>query len=249
MAEQSAVMKGPDPVQAHCPTCNAERTCDVHGHVYKSWSWEDREGRFSVDGGVDHSLLECRGCHTVFYLSDSWDSEFVETYRTVNGDTFAEPERNKRTFPAPDTQSRPLWLDAIANTDKQLQSILNEVYVAYDNHAYILMAVGLRTALDTATEVLGIDPAKTFAEKLGELQAGGWVGSTEHDILDVITNAGSAAAHRGWSPSKEDAGRLLTAMEAFLHRAFIVGQDALKIRANIPAKPKRRAASSTAKEE
>jgi Domain of unknown function (DUF4145) len=116
------------------------------------------------------------------------------------------------------------------------------MYVAYDHGANILTAVGMRTALDRATEVLGIDPAITFDEKLKELKDGGWIGSTEHDILDVITNAGNAAAHRGWSPSKEDVAKLLTAMEAFLHRAFIVGQDALAIRANIPEKPKRQRA-------
>jgi len=116
------------------------------------------------------------------------------------------------------------------------------MYVAYDHSANILTAVGLRTALDRATEVLGVDPAISFEEKLAELKNGGWIGETEHGILDVITNAGNAAAHRGWSPSKEDVGKLLTAMEAFLHRAFIVGQDALAIRANIPPKPKRQKA-------
>ncbi len=240
MATRPTKTKKLDTVKEHCPTCNAERACDVHGHIYKPWSWEERDGRYSINGGIDHSLLECRGCETVFYLKDSWDSENIDYYYGPNDETLGEPERDKRTYPSPISQTKPLWFDAIGKTDRQLQSILNEMYVAYDREAYILTAVGLRTALDRATEILGIDPAISFEEKLNELKVGGWVGATERDILDVITNAGSAAAHRGWSPTKEDAGKLLIAMEAFLYRAFIVGQDALVIKANIPPKPKRK---------
>lgn len=245
MVEKPSEFKKSDPVTAHCPICNAERKCDVHANVYKSWSWEVNGGRNSMDGGVNHSLLECRGCETVFYLRDSWDSENVDYYYGPEGETLVEPVRDKHTYPPPDSQTKPLWFDALGKVDGQLQSILNEMYVTYDHKAYILTAVGLRTALDRATEVLGIDPAISFEEKLKELKDGGWVGETEHSILDVITNAGSAAAHRGWSPSNDDAGKLLTAMEAFLYRAFIVGQDALSIKANIPPKPKRKLAKAT----
>lgn len=149
-----------------------------------------------MNGGVDHSLLECRGCETVFYLSDAWDSESMDYYYGPDGETMAEAEREKRTYPSPASQTKPIWFDAIAKTDNQLQSILNEMYVAYDHGAYILTAVGMRTALDRATEVIGIDPAIGFDEKLRDLKDGGWIGATEHDILDVITNAGNAAAHR-----------------------------------------------------
>lgn len=232
-----------DSVKAHCPTCNGLRHCELHCKIHKTWTWDDGDGRFSVDGGVYHSLLECRGCATVFYQTDAWDSESVDHSYGRNGEHLISNDITSRTYPSPEVQIRPAWFEALSKTDTQLQSILYEMYLAFENKAYILTTVGLRTALDRATEVLGIDPAVSFEEKLKALRDGGWVGETEHDILDVITNAGNAAAHRGWSPSKEDTGKLLTAMEAFLHRAFIVGQDALAIKANIPPKPKRRQVS------
>ena len=86
---------------------------------------------------------------------------------------------------------------------------------------------------------LGIDPAITFAEKLIALKAGGWIGDTEKDILEVVTDAGNAAAHRGWSPSGREVADLLVALELFLQKAFIVGKKALGIKARIPTKPKR----------
>jgi hypothetical protein len=239
MSEPFTATEKLKPVKAHCPTCDGERTCDVHGHVYVPWYYEDRDGN-SMSGGVDHSLLQCRGCETVFYLDDSWNDNDLDHWYDRNGDTQGAAVRTKVTYPKPESKTKPLWLDAMHKVDTQLHSILNEMYVAYDNQAYILTAVGLRTALDRGTEVLGIDPAKTFDQKLAELQAGGWIGATEHDILGVITDAGSAAAHRGWSPDPHEVAQLLNAMEVFLQRAFIVGKKALGIKASIPPKPPRK---------
>lgn len=181
----------------------------------------------------------------MFYLHDSWNDEDLDHWYGPNGETQTEAVRTKVTYPKPESAVRPLWLDAIGKIDSQLQAILNEMYVARDNEAYILTAVGLRTALDRGTEVLGIDPAKTFAEKLSDLQNGGWIGATEHDILEVITDAGNAAAHRGWSPDSKDVDQLLYAMEVFLQRAFIVGKKALSIKSAIPLKPKRQKVAKT----
>ncbi|UEM19108.1 DUF4145 domain-containing protein [Skermanella mucosa] len=225
-------------VKAHCPHCDGERVCVVHGHIYKSWEWEDRRG-YSMSGGVDHSLLECRGCETVFYESSSWNSEDVDYWYDEQGDTQGEPLRTRETYPRPESKTKPAWFDAMAKVDGQLHDIITEMYIAYDNGAYILAAIGLRTALDRGTEVLGIDPAKSFFEKLAELKNGGWIGDTEKDILKVVTDAGNAAAHRGWAPESHEIVQLMYAMEVFLQRAFIVGQKALSIKSNIPAKPKR----------
>jgi hypothetical protein len=225
--------------KAHCPKCDGERTCEVHGTIYKPWDWEDRQHGHSMNGGVTHSLLECRGCETVFYETSSWNSEDVDHYYDALGELQYDHFHEKVTYPKPDTKTKPLWFDAMQKIDLQLHNILSQMYLSHDNHANILTAVGLRTALDRATELLGIDPAKTFDEKLNDLRNDGWIGQTERDVLGVVTDAGNAAAHRGWEPDKQEITDLLSAMEVFLHRAFIVGKKALSIKSNIPAKPKR----------
>lgn len=230
--------KAPVIVKAHCPKCDGERNCVQHGTTYKAWDWEDRYGN-SMNGGVDHSLLECQGCETVFYETQSWNSEEIDPYYNAMGETEYEVHKEKATYPKPDTKIKPVWFDAMQKKDAQLHNILSQMYIALDNHAHILTAIALRTALDRATECLGIDPAKTFDEKLNELRNGGWIGQTERDILGVVTDAGNAAAHRGWEPDVREVGQLVSSMEVFLHRAFIVGQEALGIRGNIPARQRR----------
>jgi len=228
-----------DPVKAHCPHCDGERTCDVHGKVDVPWHWEDQQGH-SMDGGVDHSLLQCRGCETVFYEHNSWNSEDIDHWYDENGDTQSEVVRTKVTYPKPETRNKPKWIEGRHNLDNQLIDILNEMYLAYENSSYILTAIGLRTALDRATEVLGIHPGLPFDEKLDALKAGGWIGETEREILGVVTDAGNAAAHRGWSPDRDEISQFLVAMEIFLQKAFIVGTKALSIKASIPAKSPRK---------
>jgi Domain of unknown function (DUF4145) len=225
--------------QAHCPECDGERTCDVHGTIEKLWDFHDRQGH-SMNGGVQHSLLDCRGCRKVFYETVSWDSESINHWYDAMGETQGEYDKTFVTYPKPESTTKPVWLAAIFKVDEQLRNILGEMYVAYDNQSYILTAVGLRTALDRATEVLGIDAAISFDEKLDELKSGGWIGDTEREILGVVTDAGNAAAHRGWSPDENEISELLLAMELFLQKAFIVGKKALSIKASIPSKPARK---------
>lgn len=225
-------------VQEHCPTCDGERQCLQIGHVYVPWHWKDDREGFSMSGGVDHSMLQCRGCETVFYLHDSWNDEEVEFWRDLTGEEHGEMVRTKVTYPKPVGQ-RPKWLELLGKRDPDLKNILQLVYTAVDTDCLILAAIGVRTAIDHATEVLGIDPAKTFAKKLDELKSGGWIGSTERDVLGVLTDAGSAAAHRGWQPDEDELRPLLTALEAFIHCAVLTGKEALKVKNSIPPKPKR----------
>lgn len=225
-------------VKGQCPNCGGERNCDIHGRVKKRWEWSDRKGN-SVDGAVEHILLECKGCETVFCEISEWNSEDVDYWYDANGDTQCEYARRVSTYPKPTSRIKPAWLEAVANSDLTLHTILDEMYLACDNGAFILAAIGLRTALDRAMEVLGIEQALTFAEKLKKLRDGGWIGETEYLILEVVTDAGNAAAHRGWQPDEQQVFQLVQAMEVFLQRAFIVGKQALSIKEKIPPKPKR----------
>ena len=226
----------------HCPNCNGLRSCDIHGEIKEEWrhDLDDEFGNKSY-GDVMHRLLMCRGCSTIFYHSQSKNTEVGEyDSDPVTGHVVFIPEVINTTYPAPESKTIPHWVSELFEKDNQLWIILNEMYRAYDYHLPILSAIGLRTAFDRATEVLGIEPSLTFKDKLDELKNGDWIGETEREMLDVVTDAGGAAAHRGWAPKAEEVRQLITVLEGFLQRALLTSSEALKIKTNIPQKPPRR---------
>jgi len=74
---------------------------------------------------------------------------------------------------------------------------------------------------------------------LDELTAQGKISADDKEVLAVLTDAGSAAAHRGWRPKPRELDAMVMIIENFLLRTFIVGDAAKQLKAGIPAKPKR----------
>ena len=100
----------------------------------------------------------------------------------------------------------------------------------------VLTAIGIRTVFDRASELLGVDPNKTFADKLFELVQCGKIGCDEKETLKILTDAGSAAAHRGWKPEPEQLDTMMNIIEAFIYRAFILHAAAKRLQDNVPGK-------------
>lgn len=226
-------------MKAHCPRCDGERACDIHGSFDQPWDWHDDE--HSENGQMDHRLLQCRGCETVFYWQSSWDTQGVDHYyNRLTGEEEMRASISIETYPKPEQKStRPDWSWSLHKVDPTLAQIMYEVYSTSDGHSYILASVGLRTALDRCAELLKIDPAKSMDAKVKALLAGGWIGETEAQTLGVVAQAGNAAAHRGWSPDADEFKALLHTLEQFIERALLSGKKALEIASRIPAKQRR----------
>jgi hypothetical protein len=99
--------------------------------------------------------------------------------------------------------------------------------------------MGVRTVFDRASELLGVDPTIPFTKKIDALFQGGKIGAEECETLSILTDAGSAAAHRGWRPSVQEMDVMMSLIEAFLYRTFILGDAAKVLKAKVPAKPQR----------
>ncbi|QCB99951.1 DUF4145 domain-containing protein [Cupriavidus necator H16] len=157
--------------------------------------------------------------------------------------------RTVTTFPTPQRVSRrPEWLAKIEQIDAHLSQILHQTYIALEADAFILASVGLRTAFDRTTEILKLDPGHTLEQKVALLKDKGYIGETEAAILSVVTDAGNAAAHRGWSPGAAEFRVLLIALEQFIERTVIQGTTALGIAQHIPPRhPRPKRAFSGAK--
>lgn len=107
------------------------------------------------------------------------------------------------------------------------------MYDALNNDLTVLATIGMRTIFECASELLGVVEF-TFDAKLDKLKELGKLGSNEREMLNVLTEAGNAAVHRGWKPNSEQLETMANIVEAFLHRNFVLEEAAKLLKAKIP---------------
>lgn len=229
--------------RADCPDCGPDRMANIVGEHRTFWE------EHLVSGGSTHRLLQCRGCEKVFYAESSWFSEDTEvTEDPDTGEARLTPIVKTMYWPCADRVTRlpPAWMAKLepAAQDPTLDRLFAEVYTALNAGLHVVTAMGIRTIFDRATELLEVDPGLPFAAKLERLLSDGRIGPGEHSILSVLTEAGSAAAHRAWRPDAEQLELLMEVIEHFVYRVFILGPAAAKLREHIPSRPGRSAKPS-----
>jgi hypothetical protein len=142
-------------------------------------------------------------------------------------------------WPAPSKRIVPEWVYDLILIDHDLSDIISDIYIALNNNLRMLAKIGIRTGFDQASRLLGVDPNQTFAKKLCALLELGKIGSDEKETLNILTDGGNAAAHRGWKPEPEQLSTMMNVIEAFLYRAFILEAQAKTLKGDIPKRQKR----------
>jgi hypothetical protein len=220
-------------LKGYCPTCSAERFADAVAVHEERWD----EGPFSYCRR--HSILKCRGCQTVYVeRADSCDDD-VEYLHDETGEVETFYPERKSYWPAPTQRAAPSWIHVL-ESDPDLKALYDELYAALNGDLRVLAAIGVRTVFDRVSESLGVDPALPFDKKLADLKAKGKIGGDELALLDILTNAGNAAAHRGWRPSPQDLETLVATLEAFLYRTLVLDNEVKALGQGVPRKPKPR---------
>ncbi len=215
-------------IRSHCPNCGPGRYADVlASHVVN-----DQDEEIGIWAKTTSYMLKCGGCKTVFFQEEYLFSEdYVPDGR---------PEKHITYYPPPAKRKRPEWLPSLQLSEAALYSLLNETYNALDVDARVLSATGARIIFDRASELLRIDPTLTFKQKLDELRNKGHISVSEHAHLDILTEAGSAAAHRGWQPTADQLNTVMSIVETFIHRKFVLESEVQRLKARIPRRKKRR---------
>jgi len=216
-------------IRAPCPKCGGSRKALVRAQHIEKWGDED------VNGSIVSQILECCGCEFVFFRTTEDCSEWGNPeYDSSTGETTWDPETEVTIWPKPNSKKPPAWLAIIGHHDQILGRLLAEMYTALDSQLPVLAAIGARTAFDRSSELLGIATSLPFAGKLEELLTAGKIGVEEKNILEVLIDAGSAAAHRGWSPEPEELQTMQNVIENFLYRSFVLGDQIKRLRAAVP---------------
>lgn len=222
-----------DETRGHCPTCRALRFAQVLATHIERWSAEDEP----VEGTSEFSVLRCCGCRTVYMRKGetcSEDIEHLEDPQTGEWELHV-PER-VTYWPAPSRREMPSWYGHFWLSDPDTYELSKELYGSLNGDLRVLAAIGVRTMFDRAAELLNVNPALSFAAKLDALRDTGKIGVEEREALQVLTDAGGAAAHRGWRPEPEQLELLVQMLESFLHRTFILGEGLRRLKTDVPAR-------------
>ncbi|MCI9865824.1 DUF4145 domain-containing protein [Rhizobium skierniewicense] len=207
--------------RGHCPNCGPEKWATIVGHY--SHKHEHHEAPMTIYG--EWFLLFCQACKDAYLVSQPSYSEDVPSHE----DNFEQHfwEGTEIQWPKPYTWSRPSWLPLLKERDERLYAIFRELYVALDGDLKILASIAMRTVFDRASVLLGGPEISNFKEKLNSLLLSGLIGTSEHQTLSKLTEAGNAAAHRGWEPNSEELQQMLGILVPFIERNVIVGSSEL----------------------
>lgn len=225
--------------EGHCPKCESQRADVIVEHKDE---YVERSGDFVYYEDTYYRILKCRGCGKIYFKTLSTNSE--DYYVDVDpdtGETIDEFYRETVQFWPPSSKWKiPDWADTIRYNDHLLGCLFADVYTALSNNLGVLAAIGMRTVFDRASELLEINPNMTFEKKLTALKDGGRITAKETDVLAVLVDAGSAAAHRAWQPKPNQLDGMVTILEGFLHRAFVLEEVAVALGKHVPKKQKKK---------
>ncbi len=128
-----------------------------------------------------------------------------------------------------------------------LDRALLELYGALDNDLRMLSGIGIRTAYDIASELLGIDSELTIAVKMDALVTNNKISALDRSRLETMVDVGSASAHRGWRPQPSDLATMMNVLEHFVYEAFVaparkakINEDADRVKKTVPPRRPRK---------
>ncbi len=221
-------------VVGHCPICQSQRADIKVRHT-------DRFDEGSYSAITHYDVLECRGCGEHYFKSSSSNSEDCDYLQDPDTGEYEQvyPETIHFWPPAGDRQP-PGWAVEIGYRDRVLGGLFDDVYTALRNNLGVLAAIGMRTVFDRASELLQVDSALPFADKLRVLKDSDHITGNEQRALGVLVDAGSAAVHRGWRPNPRHLDQMMVILESFLHRAFVLEDVGAELENQVPKRAARK---------
>jgi hypothetical protein len=201
------------PIDSYCSQCEGDRRHAVQKTHERRWDNEES----GIWGGDTWEILECMGCQNVTFAHTHWFSE--------DTDDTGRPIVHRDLYPPSPRRAKPewageLWL-ALSRETQWLIKLYDDIYGALGMRALGLATMGMRAIVDfIVTSKVG-DDIRGFKNKLDAMHEQGLISELQVGILNAAFDAGSAAAHRGYTPSRNDANSLLDITESLLRRVYI----------------------------
>jgi hypothetical protein len=226
-------------LMSYCRQCGGERQHSVVAEKTRSWSEDDAP----VDGSDTWSIVECGGCRTVTFVHTHWFSEDCD----LSEDGWI-PIVHRDLYPPPPPRKMPEWgvnaLLCLPSDDSWIVKLHKDIYAAIGTEAYALAAMGTRAIVNFIVTSKAGDKGN-FKGKLNRMREQNLITETQVDVIFSAFDAGSAAAHRGHSPTREDVDTQLDIAESLLQQIYIdpvqqrrQAEAAAALKSRTPQRPK-----------
>lgn len=188
-------------------------------------------------------IIECCGCE---HLALVKMTQFSEDFDVVEDIETGQPEEIpfwvEAIYPPVTYRSPPPWFEDLP--DPTICAISEEIYKSLQTGSNYLAAFGSRTLIDRLI-ILTVGDQGNFGKGLNALQAEGMLSSHEREILEPVVQAGHAAAHRGWAPTKEQLATILDTVEGLIHRLLVLPKLAEELEEAVPSRTGRSVSKSS----
>ncbi|TBN15069.1 DUF4145 domain-containing protein [Agrobacterium cavarae] len=195
---------------------------------------EEHDYRSGTDLTSRYLIAECCGCEHVALIRKTHFSENVDQFQDPStGAVYLEKLWDEEIYPPVTYRASPTWFDDLP--DDTLRAISAEIYKSLQSGSYYLATFGSRTLIDRLI-VLTVGDKGNFPRGLQALQDEGKLSLHEREILSPIVDAGNAAAHRGWAPTKEQIAVILDTVEGLIHRLLVLPKLAEELEEAVPSR-------------
>ncbi len=201
-------------VQAHCNRCVGEKNSIVLYIEAHPWD-ELYENEYPISGSETWVVLKCAGCDQISLLHESWFSEHTDT----DGSTIIK----KDYFPPVISRRKPDWwegFEALLNVPERLSSIMDECYIAYQNNARQLTAMGFRAIIESVCRHQKCE-AQNFNLSIKNLCEKGLISSSQQSVLEKVLEVGHAGVHREYVPPMKQISACMDIIETLIETIYV----------------------------
>lgn len=194
---------------------------------FEAWfEQEEVEAGAPPDVEYEYAMLECGGCLSISLRVDE------RLDGALFGTTFYPPRVGR---------AKPAWS---IDLPVQLQSLITEIYAALADDSRKLAVLGARTILDIVmTQEVG--RLGTFQSRLKALEAKGFMGKGNREILGAALEARSETAQRPYAPTSDIVNEIMDIIENLLQAVYIFPKSLSKIKRRMPRRAVRKFGKTT----
>ncbi|EDZ42240.1 conserved hypothetical protein [Rhodobacteraceae bacterium HTCC2083] len=211
-----------------CNRCKGETNHFVRAE-HQSESYDTKSG---TGLSARYCVVECCGCENVALVKKTHFSEHYDYFEDPStGEQHREALWDEEIYPPVTYRASPPWFDDLP--DDTLREISAEIYKSLQSSSHYLATFGSRTLIDRLI-VLTVGDKGNFPKGLKALEEEGKLSPQEREILNPVVEAGNAAAHRGWAPTKEQIAVILDTVEGLIHRLLVLPTLAEELKEAVP---------------